>query len=114
MNKTLGLTPAMREALESRKATGALAKRLYALGLIDCIGYITPRGHAALAAPKMTRSELCSLEGVERSGICFAKGGLDKGWIERDSDWSPWRLTTTGHKALNDVRAAIGSEEWKP
>lgn len=122
---TVGLTKAMREALENPGREGTAYKRAVAAGFLvtgkvfyEGFGWgeglkLTPRGHAALAAPRMTKAELCSLEGVEINGICFAKAGLNKGWIERDSDYSPWRLTPAGRTALNNVRAAMGSPDWK-
>lgn len=123
MSKPLGLTPARRRALEDRSRDWPQDEFLRSAGLIDgLIGARTPRGHAALAAPKMTQAEydlLCASERGELGRETFPSGEqwrtfdrmCERGYINR---YKAWELTPSGHKALNDVRAAIGSAEWKP
>lgn len=119
---TVGLTKAQERALlqirdgRHEAVSYKMRAELSKLGLVYFTGLepiTSARGHAALAAPRMTKAELCSLEGVEINGICFARAGEDRGWIERDNDHSPWRLTSAGRTALNNVRAAMGSPDWK-
>lgn len=135
MTKPPGLTEAMRRVLEDMRrgvtAPGmsrAMHQRLSAAALIapaslqihmetGAKDVLTPRGQAALAAPRVTALELESLCAVERSGIRQGLGDrrLDReSWITRDYVGAPWKLTPAGTAALNNVRAASGSPEWKP
>jgi hypothetical protein len=111
----------MRRGLRDPKdANGATLQRLFDLGLIDepnRHASRTPRGQAALAAPRVTALELESLCAVERSGIRWGgkDGRLDvDGWITRDYVGAPRKLTDAGNTDLNNNRAASGSPEWKP
>lgn len=113
----VGLTKAMRRALEKWPAISvAMRWKLYFAGfaILGSAGGLTPRGHAALAAPRMTQAELVALEwyangqtgplrphGKTINRLCSQK------WY-RDGE-----LTPSGLKALNDVRAAMGSELYK-
>jgi len=113
--KRPGLTEAMRRALVSGSHSPAMQEKLRALGLVaPQRGFlqITPRGQAALAAPRVTAAELAMLERIERGGtpdridrVVYAL--MDKGWMVAG------KLSDTGTTALNNVRAASGSPEWK-
>lgn len=136
MSKTLGLTPAMRTMLEwyarptakrfEQPLWGASDSRtlnmLVDLGLFNRYHWtLTPRGHAALAAPKMTQAEYELLEWAEfglLNRVLFGArarvrhGLIDKLWI-RCGGGLPDELTPSGLKALNNVRAAIASADYK-
>jgi len=122
----VGLTKAMRAALENK---GAVPRRTFdrarRLGLLGDIGLgvfrLTPRGHAALAAPRMTQGEYDVLTNADQlnfrppfspqeSRIRWSL--INKLWMKSGEGLSDW-LTPSGLKALNDVRAATGSELYK-
>lgn len=119
----VGLTAAMRKALENPGHADTCWKRAVAAGFlrnarIHYAGFgwgegleLTPRGHAALAAPRMTQAELGLMERIEVSAYAALELGYSalhcKGWVSEGA------LTPSGLKALNDVRAATGSELYK-
>jgi hypothetical protein len=135
----VGLTPAMRRCLDDLRAGHVSSNAMY-LKAVDA-GFvreelsertplskrITPRGHAALAAPRMTQAELDMLCGIDVNP-CFSCYGHEwamahkfsrAGWIEQ---WTIGDipggealiyLTPAGRIALNNVRAAIGSPDYK-
>lgn len=126
-----GLTAAMRRGLEfPSDATRSTRIHLCSLGLIREVfpGDFrrTPRGHSALAAPRMTAAELNLLERVAAIREMYVYGGdvttARKLWRIR-SDGSYFVsfdcvtrqtfITHAGRKALNDIRAAMGDERWK-
>lgn len=140
--KRPGLTPAMRRALENardhgdtafdlrgRSAYGGHVKVLMALrnrDLLDPKGDPSPRGHAAIAAPRVTAAELAMLEFLAAVKVAYVRGGdvvmarkLSR--IRRDGtyfvsfDCATRRafLTPAGTTALNNVRAASGSADWR-
>ena len=116
-----GLTAAMRKMLEELASPelyigrGADLKRLVDAGFarkaIDHMHFITPRGQAALAAPRMTAAELSLLERIEKDPNATLDLGYSalhcKGWVEFGA------LTPAGLTALNNMRAAMGSAEWR-
>lgn len=134
---TVGLTKAMRNALEhAQRGYYDLIKRptwirINEEELVDRNGRLTTRGHAALAAPRMTKAELKLLELMERPS--HEPAGHALGWIAIGStqrrtaqrlrrsglatfdcmDCWNGRLNTAGRTALNNVRAAMGSPDWK-
>lgn len=128
---TVGLTKAMRRALEAAKCVCPLGRMYDALirrGLITSnrtaeFGFtheITPRGHAALAAPRMTQAELETLENCEADLYVTLRMPSGHEWLTlgrlRDAGFvSPlgFSLTPAGRTALNNVRAAMGSPEYK-
>lgn len=133
---TVGLTKAMLVALERVRKHAAdlwlqpsMAAKLHDRGLVYFVGHmveITPRGHAALAAPRMTQAELNMLCYAEKmpdyhfaAGAIFATAErlVERGWLRIESlhycrSWRP-RLTHAGRTALNNVRAAMGSPDWE-
>lgn len=129
-SKTLGLTPAMRKALElirdrqfcgNKMLNSAIKAEFVWIDIEQNDCGLTPRGHAALAAPKMTQAEYEYLEFVDHGHwrTSFSAAGsrvrwqcIEKRWIRKIVGASD-RLTPSGHKALNDVRAAIGSVDYK-
>jgi hypothetical protein len=77
---------------------------------------LTPRGQAALAAPRMTAAELAMLERLDAPLLSESIGGRDwkviDGLVERG--WvAGMYLTPAGLTALNNMRAAMGSAEYK-
>lgn len=121
---TVGLTKARREALErvhqnAADITPAMRVKLCERGLVYFAGLctlLTSRGHAARAAPRMTQAELAYLIEIDRTGERRGANGAlidKKGYAERDYVGGPWRLTPAGRTALNNVRAAMGSPDWK-
>lgn len=84
---------------------------------------LTPRGHAALAAPRMTVSQLALLEflstrssaRVTRAQWNAACNLKDRGFVVVSlcDDPAYAAITPSGLKALNDVRAAMGGELYK-
>ncbi len=123
---TVGLTKAMREALEKWPCRSAAMRwRLHDAGLVDLFGTrwgITPRGHAALAAPRMTQAEYDMLENAEQSncrGPFKAAHSavrwrlVDRLWLRCVGGAYSDTLTPAGRTALNNVRAAMGSPDCK-
>lgn len=123
----VGLTKARQRALETWKRGGCVQLRMLTSLMDDGLAQyvagepLTPRGHAALAAPRMTVSQFRILAYLESgswpddrsvSSSSAWRSCADKGWIEYESDFD-WGLTPSGLKALNDVRAATGSELYK-
>lgn len=136
--KSLGLTPAMRAALEDVRAGKPISvkneQRLLAARLVVPASiqahmetgvrvWVAPRGHSALAAPSMTRGEYEMMSSVDKTGEAFALGNppevrtfgrlLKRGWLCLAPITERPTFTPSGSKALNDMRAAEGSEEWK-
>lgn len=126
---TVGLTKAMRRALErlwydAANATPHMRKTLCDLGLIriwpgDVLDTITPRGHAALAAPRMTQAEYSALSWIENNGPTKLEYVLNWRLEERGFlsvslfDCRPtFFITPAGRTALNNARAAMPGE-WK-
>jgi len=128
---TVGLTKAMRGALECVRDFGCLpdkadrcGKRLIDAHLATPINpgewIILPRGHAALAAPRMTQAELETLENCEDDLYVTIRMPSGHEWRTlghlRDAGFvSPlgFSITPAGRTALNNVRAAMGSPDWK-
>lgn len=84
------------------------------------IGYfyrLTPRGQAALEAPRVTAAEyICLLTAEKLEGT----RSVSVRWISpadqrvQELGWVTFgRLTKAGTTALNNVRAASGSADWK-
>jgi hypothetical protein len=131
--KAPGLTKAMRAVeLEDGIANAgpATIKEMLRRGLLMCQDGIwgkTARFYSALAAPAMTRKEYDTLQSIERGGTkcAFSINALtfnrlrNFDWItesidEDESEVPQIVLTPSGSKALNDMRAAEGSDLWKP
>lgn len=125
---TVGLTKAQDRALRYLDGNRRMMEHLFDAGLIAWNNtgggqdgwYHTPRGHAALAAPRMTHGQfqwLCFLEAVHCARPRGSDRATDKnmrsaGFVEvRDDGFSV--LTPAGRTALNNVRAAMGSPDWK-
>jgi hypothetical protein len=126
---TVGLKDARRSALTlladcrnaddfalALQAVGrTMLRALHTDKLIDDEGRPTKRGHAALAAPRMTQGEYMLLEcldaGMWTGARVVWQSCIDHGWVDNTS--TPWRLTTAGRIALNNVHAAIGSPEYR-
>jgi hypothetical protein len=80
----------------------------------------TPRGQAALAAPRMTAAELQMMEWADAGKriptalmlIRAYESLWSKGWLEPD-EAAGGKLTPAGLTALNNMRAAMGSAEYK-
>lgn len=115
---TVGLTKAQREWIETLRAR-AIERGWVAVDPNDKgRRFITPRGHAALAAPSMTQAELDTLLLAEefdhaRDVIVWDAGAVArrcqrKGWVANREG-----LTPAGRTALNNVRAATGSPDYK-
>ena len=123
---TVGLTKAMREALErvhqnAADITPAMRVKLCERGLVYFAGLctlLTSRGHAALAAPRMTQAEFHYMDVVMNEtapspDTAMAKRIIAKGWGQC-SPRAWWvQFTPAGRTALNNVRAAMGSPDWK-
>lgn len=122
MAKKPGLTEAMERDLrlvaqgnsESVREHGI--GRLFDAGLVDFDENITPRGQAALAAPRVTAAELEYMdvtmnEGTPSPNTAMAKRIIAKGWAQ----YTPglWVQFTSAGRTANNVRAASGSAEWK-
>jgi len=124
---TVGLTKAMRDGLElaSRGYIDLIKRptwvRLREAELVDLDGKLTPRGHAAWVAPRMTQAELTMLERAEADGAMYydtsrpltaqclvLRNARKNGWLDCGRS-----LTPAGRTALNNVRAAMGSPDWK-
>jgi hypothetical protein len=92
---------------------------------------LTPRGFAALAAPRVTAAEFWLLKTLEHRGQFILNTTspqqmaarwrtfdrlCERGWVE--ANLTPGNigvdLTPAGTTALNNIRAASGSPEWKP
>jgi len=121
---TVGLTKAMRDGLElaSRGYIDLIKRptwvRLREAELVDLDGKLTPRGHAAWVAPRMTPGEFHYMnvvmnESTPSPDTAMAKRIIAKGWGQcSPSAW--WvQFTPAGRTALNNVRAAMGSPDWK-
>lgn len=130
---TVGLTKAMREALErvhqnAADITPAMRVKLCERGLVYFAGLctlLTSRGHAARAAPRMTQNEyevLAILDAFDgRAKILHgpdatsARSLYRRGFCTYGFGSSGKRaaaITPTGRTALNNVRAAMGSPDW--
>jgi hypothetical protein len=129
MTKYLGLTPAMRKALvdgfrSHASRRDALAKgfvRLWTIGGLMSFS-ITQRGHAALAAPKMTQAEFEMLTNVENGKPVFEGNMKGTRTFERllNREFLDFQLSSpliivspAGRTALNNIRAAIGSPDYE-
>lgn len=134
---TVGLTKARQSALallaECRNADDfaialqavgrTMLRALHTAKLIDDEGRPNTRGHAALAAPRVTAAELAMLERCEtlgRGNLIVLPNGPEFETLRRlkDRDWITSAfvdcfLTPAGRTALNNVRAAMGSPDWK-
>ena len=121
-----GLTEAMRRALSNLDGNRAVMERLCELGLIREVfpgDYrITPRGQAALAAPRVTVAELAMLERLESwSGIVHGRDITTAANLHmrglacafKSGGFIKVRKTDAGTTALNNIRAASGPPEWK-
>ena len=83
-------------------------------GFLDASENVTPRGRAALAAPRMTQKEYVFLSWVERGEWAVYSPANQRifdscskqGWVNLGG------LTPAGRTALNNVRAAMPGE-WK-
>jgi hypothetical protein len=82
--------------------------------------WAAPRGHSALSAPKMTRKEyecLCALEQCTQRGLVLwtRDGQWARGYDRcKAAGWANFgEISDAGSKALNDMRAADGSSDWK-
>ena len=120
MSRTVGLTAAMRRALEEVDTMSlAMRKKLYALGLIRfgtfcgiSVVEVTPRGHAALAAEPMTNEEYTVMALIaEHKHAVFVtrrtRAALErKGWLEGSE------LTPAGRTQLHNIRAAMPGD-WE-
>ena len=112
--KRQGLTEAMRRALSNLDGNRAVMERLCELGLIawnnEGAGqdgwHYTPRGQAALAAPRMTAAELETLSDTMHASPRALERLRKRGW------WDDG-ITPAGTTALNNIRAASGSPDWK-
>lgn len=130
---TVGLTKAQREWIETLRAR-AIERGWVAVDPNDKgRRFITPRGHAALAAPRMTQAEYDAMRGIEERHKCSSyryKHQISSvvfnrmeraGWITKEPNIDGWvELTPAGRTALNNVRAAmpgewrqVGSPDWK-
>jgi len=121
--KRPGLTEAMEYWLRmvargrASNVSQKVINKLIEAGLIDRDENITPRGQAALAAPRVTAAEY--------EGLCEAEKGWTPtparmrnrlhslGWVVGLGIYAS-HLTPAGTTALNNIRAASGSPEWKP
>jgi hypothetical protein len=123
---TVGLTEDQRTTLALISGHGeavVVHPRVYAAlarkGLV--VGRdVTPRGHAALAAPRMTQAELETLENCEADLYVTIRMPSGHEWrtlgrFRNAGLVSPlgFSLTPAGRTALNNVRAAMGSPDWK-
>lgn len=118
---TVGLTKARERALRNYgdapdRMLAALVRDGFLVDApMNCYD-LTPRGHAALAAPRMTDCQFHCLQWIE-SGFAQSwrprgqtiNDCVSKGWLES----GVWSLTPAGRTALNNVRAARGSPDWK-
>jgi len=117
---TVGLTKAREKALRDYgNASDRMLSELVRGGFLEdapmnCYN-ITPRGHAALAAPRMMKKEYVFLSWIERGEWAAYSPANQRifdsctkqGWVNLDG------LTVAGRTALNNVRAAMGSPDWK-
>lgn len=130
---TVGLTKAIERALDyAKRGRYDLIKRptwvrLREAELVDRDGKLTPRGHAALAAPRMTQAEydaICHMdkyrafsrdEPVPYSSrqVRLVKRLEERGFVGNGTEYDFSWLTPVGRTALNNVRAAMGSPDWK-
>jgi hypothetical protein len=119
-----GLTAAMERGLIDRSTANCTTlQRLYDRGLISDLSRmseVTPRGQAALAAPRMTAAELRIMEwaGAEKripTGLMLTRAYRslwNRFWLEPD-EATGGKLTPAGLTALNNMRAAMGGAEYK-
>jgi len=101
--------------------TAATFGRLHDRGL--CTpggGQLTPRGHAALAAPRMTKAELALLTRIGDGSMSVRRGErrvalrLNRRRLALyDLFDETIQIVDAGRIALNNVRAAMGSPDWK-
>ena len=124
---TVGLTKAMLRDLEYYRdgkgecASYGLFDRLCDMGLVDRSEWIlTPRGHAALAAPRMTQGEDDVLAALAVGNVLWATHRSAvltrcerRGWVHDATVSLPMGLTPAGRTALNNVRAAMPGP-WEP
>ena len=111
---TVGLTKAMREALErvhqnAADITPAMRVKLCERGLVYFAGLctlLTSRAHAAPAAPRMTQAELEALSDTMHASPRALERLRRRGWWDGG-------ITPAGRTALNNVRAAMGSPDYK-
>lgn len=117
---TVGLTKAQRLALESLRDYGhwprsirtrAMRSALNAAGLVrygPTNPYeLTPRDHAALAAPRMTDEQYTALALIEGHGEAVVTHPRVYATFVRNGWVSYRRITPAGRTALNNVRAAM-------
>lgn len=122
---TVGLTKAMREALTDwLNAPSAIRWRAYKAGFsTDWLrnAEITPRGRAALAAPRMTQAEYDALKWLSTYIVRYAinhrlrmiRHLSSRGFANFDPLTRDASINDAGRTALNNVRAAMGSPDWK-
>ena len=124
---TVGLTENQRTTLALISGHGeavVVHPRVYAAlarkGLV--VGRdVTPRGHAALAAPRMTQAEYDGLKWLSTYIVRYAIGHRrrmmrrlsSRGFANFDPFTGDASINDAGRTALNNVRAAIGSPDWK-
>jgi hypothetical protein len=119
--KRPGLTEAMRRALERGEYSRAALQAAIDAGFINedpSAEWLTPRGQAALAAPRVTAAELAVLtyleEGIGTSPRYSAWLSCERnGWIDFNNGYECWDFTPAGTTALNNIRAASGSPDWR-
>lgn len=125
---TVGLTKAMRDALEHRRkgtwfvVSKATQQRAEQAGFIEArmLGNegLSPRGHAALAAPRMTQAEYDGLKWLSTYIVRYAIGHRlrmvrrlsSRGFANFDPFTGDASINDAGRTALNNVRAAMGKE----
>ena len=126
MTKRLGLTPAMRRALDDiGSARFGTFKRLCEMGLArvgNRVGpydetvyfrIITPRGQAALAAEPMTDAQYTALALIAEHGDAVVTHSVSLALVRRGWIYAYSIITPAGRTQLHNVRAAM-SGEWKP
>ena len=132
---TVGLTKARQSALAllvscrnaddfalALQAVGrTMLRALHAGKLIDDEGRPTKRGHAAIAAPRMTQAEYDALKWLSTYIVRYAIGHRrrmmrrlsSRGFANFDPFTGDASINDAGRTALNNVRAAMGSPDWK-
>jgi hypothetical protein len=115
---TVGLTKAQERALRnygdaSDRMLAALVRDGFLVDApMNCYD-LTPRGHAALAAPRMTDEQYTTLALIEGHGEAVVTHPRIYATFVRNGWVSYRRITPAGRTALNNVRAAMGSPDWK-
>lgn len=115
-SKSVCLTAAMRRALSGYKCSYAVVQRAAAAGLVDTTAsaaWITPRGHAALAAEPMTDEQYTALALIEGHGEAVVTHPRVYATLVRNGWVSHRRLTPAGRTQLHNVRAAMPGD-WSP